>query len=651
MICRYRLNANGKVLTFGNECLKNWKEISYAVKRSDYGGTVRSFSGSFQFTDEAYHFVMDAYLSEYVSARTTISVYTVNEDQSFSLLYKARLDYGTMSVADKTVTINSFDDTIASLIKAKKGTKYEYKVDDIAEDKYLTYDGMNIANKVNFVCGGTTTEIAGTTIIENINVMRGGSVMPMYSSDADYMVKRSITYGDVMRYDDGAWDTENVPKYTYFIKCESSITIHLLLQFSMQAGIALIAGGHYVKIIKRSSKGVDTVIYSQHNTFDPTTILGRGLGFYFDGDIAMNTGDELFVVMALSATEYTEFEIPVTMSFFTCSVTWVDRILPVNMRLVKPSVVLSKLLESMNETDSEMTGVIESEGDDRFNQTMILPSESARRMSSAKMSTSFGDFAKWMESVFGYVYRIDGTQVTFVRRDTLYDSATAIEAESVNNVEMSVDDSRIYSSVKVGYSKKDYDTNNGKDEFRWEEEYDTGVTIKDSTLEFMSPYRADAYGIEFLAESSTTAKAEELFFVGVVAGSSAYTLDRSVVVEGVEFPSTMFNAMYSPRTFIEANKSLIASCCDSLKFASSTGNSEVIIDGTAENALFALGERLFSAAMLKFDSFVAMEHEDSSLIQVKKDGVTYTGYMNERSCKYGQYDGVSYELLIKSIEK
>lgn len=650
MIIRYRLNTGGQVITFGNECLKNWQEISYAIKRSDYGGVVRSFSGTFQFTGEAYRLIVGAYMSEYLSAYTTISVYTLNENQSYSLLYKARLDYGTMRMSDNVVELNSFDDTIASLIKAKKSTKYEYRISELAESDELNYDGMDIKNRVDFVCGGLATEMPGITIIDKYSITSGGHVLPMYYTYTDYMVKRSIKYADVEEMEK-AWTDENVPLGTYFIRCESDATVHLYMKFNMQASVEMLSGNHVVKIVRKSANGTATIVTEQSNTFNEATTLGRALSFHFDGDIPMKAGDELYTVIGVAGT-YSEAVLSIVISYFSCSVTWFDRILPVTMSVIKPVKLLRRLLTSINETDAEITGEIDSEGDDRLNNTMILPSESARLLSDGKLSTSFSDFSKWMESVFGYVYRIDGNTVRFVRRESLFDNSTVVDIEDgVNEVDMSVNDSCIYSMVKVGYSKEDYDTENGKDEFHWEEEYDTGINIKESTLELMSPYRADAYGIEFLAEGESPSKTTELFFVGVNYSDGRYNLDRSVNVQGVVSPSTMFNVMFSPRSFIEANKSYIAVCCDSLKFASSTGNSDVIINGTRETALFPLGERLFTAAVLNFDTFSAIDHKDDCLIKVKKNGMTYTGYMNEKTCKYGQYEGTKYELLIKSIEQ
>ena len=52
------------------------------------------------------------------------------------------MDYSTFSYNDTTCEINAVDNSIASLIKAKKGTQYEYPVKEIKESQPLDYDRL-----------------------------------------------------------------------------------------------------------------------------------------------------------------------------------------------------------------------------------------------------------------------------------------------------------------------------------------------------------------------------------------------------------------------------------------------------------------------------------------------------------------------------
>lgn len=89
----------------------------------------------------------------------------------------------------------------------------------------------------------------------------------------------------------------------------------------------------------------------------------------------------------------------------------------------------------------------------------------------------------------------------FKHRDKLFSDNNVKDLNSsFSSFEYKVDSSRIYSLVRVGYDKQDYESMNGRDEFRFTTEYTTGIDITDNVLELISPYRADVYGIEFLSQ-------------------------------------------------------------------------------------------------------------------------------------------------------
>lgn len=174
---------------------------------------------------------------------------------------------------------------------------------------------------------------------------------------------------------------------------------------------------------------------------------------------------------------------------------------PIFVDVITPAKVLNCLLESINGGKEGITGKIASNYDSRLDNCVIVAAESIRGIPDAKLYTSYTKFVDWMEAVFGFVPVIDGNIVQFVHRDSLFGTNVIKEFE-VDHTDFtySVDEKLIYSSIRVGYDKQDYDSINGRDEFRFTTEYMTGVDITDNKLELISPYRADAYGIEFLAQ-------------------------------------------------------------------------------------------------------------------------------------------------------
>ena len=172
----------------------------------------------------------------------------------------------------------------------------------------------------------------------------------------------------------------------------------------------------------------------------------------------------------------------------------------INIDVIKPISLINRLLTSINGEKEGITCEIASGVDSRLDNTLIVAAESIRGLEKAKIYTSYTKFTKWMEAEFGFVPVINDNKVSFVHRDSLFtDVAIKDLADQWNDFTYSVNASLIYANVKAGYDKQDYDSVNGRDEFRFTNEYTTGHTLTDNVLDLISPYRADAYGIEFLA--------------------------------------------------------------------------------------------------------------------------------------------------------
>ena len=111
-------------------------------KRGDYDGVVRSFSTKFEFANGAYSLLLKEYLSNYLNSSATLVFYTRNNSWLLNEKFRCALDYSTFSYNDTTCEINAVDNSLASLIKAKKGTQYEYPVKEIKESQPLDYDRL-----------------------------------------------------------------------------------------------------------------------------------------------------------------------------------------------------------------------------------------------------------------------------------------------------------------------------------------------------------------------------------------------------------------------------------------------------------------------------------------------------------------------------
>lgn len=141
MYYRCELLIGGMTYDATNE-LVNWDDVEMSFKRGDYDGVVRSFSTKFEFANGAYSLLLKEYLSNYLNSSATLVFYTRNNSWLLNEKFRCALDYSTFSYNDTTCEINAVDNSLASLIKAKKGTQYEYPVKEIKESQPLDYDRL-----------------------------------------------------------------------------------------------------------------------------------------------------------------------------------------------------------------------------------------------------------------------------------------------------------------------------------------------------------------------------------------------------------------------------------------------------------------------------------------------------------------------------
>lgn len=149
MLTKYTITLGSTQYDVPEECLKNWDDIAFTLKRSDYSGVMRSFSTEFVFAGEAKDLLWEYYLAEGVSASASIAVYTFTDTHEWELRFSAPLDFSKISVEEGTLTVNALDNTLASLIKSKKSQKYEWPVADF-ETRRIEMSRLGLASYANY---------------------------------------------------------------------------------------------------------------------------------------------------------------------------------------------------------------------------------------------------------------------------------------------------------------------------------------------------------------------------------------------------------------------------------------------------------------------------------------------------------------------
>lgn len=631
----------GGVIYDATDELVNWDDVEMSFKRGDYDGVVRSFSTKFQFANGAYLRLLDEYLSNYLNSSATIVFYLRNNSWLLNEKFRCALDFSTFTYNNTTCEINAVDNSLASLIKAKKGTQYEYQVNKLREGSPLNYDRMEMTSQIEWIIGGELSDNEEYVY----NTYETNSIIPMYIKGTP-----EIAVKDIIEVADVGIPADITPvSDLWFIRNISNRGISMNINFFATVTMQKLTSDASATLIIRQRRG----------PYTDSPILEYQLREIYPNTVSVDkTGYMLYVNYGLVFEVKVTGRVKLTILNNPLKVTFNARGGAASVDVIKPVTLLNRLLKSINGGKDGIVGEIESGVDSRLDSAMIVPAESVRGLEDAKIYTSYTKFSNWMKAVFGFVPVVGENKVTFVHRDSLFQDKEAKDLQdSISDLEYNVNAGMVYSGVKVGYDKQDYDSVNGRDEFRFTNEYTTGVTLTDNVLELVSPYRADAYGIEFLAakrgEDTTDSDSDnDVFFVGAALQGEKYELIRGgYEISGVISPSTMFNAMYSQRFMIESNARYIAAFAGTLEFASSDGNSGVTINGTSEKSDIVLGNKLFTVGELSVETGDLETPSDlSGYITVRSNGKTYKGYVKSASYNYGKPKAVKYSLIVKSVE-
>lgn len=655
--------------------LENWDEVKASFKRNDYDGVIRTFSNKFSFAGDARKLLLKQYDEDYLNASASIIISTRNNSWLYNERFSCALNFSTLQDNGRILQINAVDDSVASMIKAKRGTQYEYPVEEVKSPIPLVYDGLELSESAKWLSTGDIYNGEIGDLLDNdkyvyANFSSNWQPMQLYTEatdinignateilDQSYMAFQDQYLDGDGNVADGYKDENTIVTALKSVKLSVDINFNFFIRYQSLAWGS--AHGVALRLAKIGTDNKTTTVIIEHFWTTPEeTLQEKEYSEHFD--VPLDKGEKLVLMCKLECTLIgggsARVYYPMS-SDSRVTVSWKNRINPVEMDVIKPDTLLNRLLKSINGEKDGLTGVIEGTGDRRLDNCMLLAAESARKIPGAKIYTSFTKFANWMSYVFGYAYDISGNTVTFRHRSKYFSNDVVKRIDDLSDYEMKVNSALVYSRIRIGFDKQDYDTANGKDEFRFTNEYTTGVTMTDNSLEMISPYRADAYGIEFLAdkigEDTTDNESDtDLFMVGVKSDSSGlkYILNRDYLMGGVLSPDTMFNAMFSPSSMVLANEAYIGSSVEMLTFASSDGNSDVGIDGMGESRDIILSKRMFTVAEVEFEtSDVELPEDLTGIVELEYQGKVVQGYYQQADYNFTKSQSSKVTLIVKNF--
>lgn len=692
MLCKYYIILDSYNSEEGNRIevssmISNIDDIKLSYTRTGLGGVVRKLGSTIKFVSEARERLIEYYREKRLDSTGIFIMEHINDDWTYEPVFECPLDFSTFSYDSREASIGCIDNSLATKIKAKKTIEYEYPVSEICEKDYLLYDGIEIENDAEYQVIGSSVDgkpyMVKETSTKDWYWIPGVcyTLSDEFSNDSFLILDQNeymVTGGE----DCGLGFLVDSCTDSYFLECVKSNYIEVDFSgFSVDEPWEETSDhrtkSHFLaRIDKYDVVHLLTCTYQDLLDMNENTYCGN---IRWSGQL--EEGDRLqYGIWLHGHRDMGNFAHDfIIRNNCTGRLVWRERTDPVNIQVVRPQSLLDRLLLSVNgsKVESEIDynyildigvdGNVVEEKNQRLVNCCLVAAESARSVGDARIYSSFSKFCEFMEAVFGYVYEIvERTSesgevhdvVRFMHRDMMYTMSGIRKVSRMSGFSYSVSDSRIYSSVRIGYDRQDYDLgNNGKTEFNFSVSYSTGITLSDKTLTLLSPYRADSYGFEELInkggeEGTSTGSDQQVFVVNCVHVTddtgSRYEIVRDIAVTGSE-SGTVFNAAYSPQKMVEANRRYLASFCDVLRFASTDGYSGITIDGNPVTGDINMQYPLFRSGQISFstDDTVLPSDFNSTVVHVECGGISYIGYIENVDVCPSEKELFRYELIEK----
>ena len=704
MLTKYILTIAGEEYQLSDEDLRNWDEIQVSYKRSELDGVVRSFSSEFVFVGRAKDLLWRAYCKSGVNTDASVTVYVWTNNWGWEKKFSCPFDFSTLQLENFELRLNCLDSSIEALVKANKGTKYEFEIGkDIIPDSTLAFDRLPMIESVTYEftdgvsydgipdilvdferdsvpwVGNVGSEIAINGVLYFADDQEGGEDSYTLKAVKDCEVTADFAL---------SWrsDEETVGHTNGQV---ASVGVSIVRNGEVVGGSTLVQfihSGYYLKVGEYYYRGALESAYPNPGTLeypersyavvDGIVYVPRYTGSRYEWEDTGQTVEERYTesgsgtaTLQLKAGDRVvvtgHHSDPLSQHFFirfisqSMKFTWKAEGSAVEIDLFRPLTVVRAIFEKITGLPN---GVEISSHDPRLADTYIMAAESARGIPGAKLYTSFTEFCDWMSVVFGYVGRMkvwpNGVSgYSFQHRSELFKAdAETRKLEYSTGHSYNINSSLLFSTLTIGYENKSYDSVNGRDEFNFNHTYATGCKVSDSTLTMTSKYRADSYGIEFAVQkrgkdTTDSATDQDVFFLLCANKNGLLVPDRSMKIEGT-VSDRVFNGAFSPRECVLANMGYLAVCTDSLQFASSTGNSEIVIDGYRMNAAIRLSDPLVSYGELSFvtDNVDDIADVDELVEVTDIEGVRYRGFIKEVDLKYARTAAAQYKLIVKEIE-
>lgn len=621
-------------------------ELLIKETRVDTSGVTKEGTNHLKLVGIAKTFVEEVFKMSGFRSRMQYNVYKRKPvGREYELIKTERMDFQSIVITQTTAEVQGRDMELTELLKSNGKTKYDIPVSELRDGYRWIYNRVTMENRGNF-------EIPEGRILSDGGYRGDAKVQPYVYLSSSEMTPGTAEHD--MRSQEAAYNENG----NYFFEAANGVDLTIRIKCLFKS-VSTPEFNRYVAILKNDDR--DNPLW-----IEPFVKTGSsGLDNYYECNVNTNipinglvVGDKLSLCILLGGSSSTTGGDLSIDTFEEFTVIYTSKGSPITMDVIAPDKLANSLLEKITNAGNKYQCVFDW-GALEY-KPMFCVAETIRGFSSANFHGSMSDFMEWMK-VMGYEYVVEDYQVRFAPRDSFYQPETTALDLGRYLVDWQIEaiDDFAYTSVQVGYDKQDYESANGRFElngtFEYSTEYSSAV---ENPLKLISPYRADAIGIELLcwerkSTNTDTSSDNDVFVIAMTENDNNYTVYEGVLYKPIDaFSSSdmaLFNAVLNPKYLIKRNESLIGITAPKLRYASTTSNRSVKLSNN-ENVFgdIDITKKLFEGYLYKFSTAYLLRLPNSynwnGLVRFSVNGVNMQGYIRSIMKDYFRQSATDWEL-------
>ncbi len=672
---KFELHAYSKVYNVSNS-IRNWKNIEVKIQRNGTSSTYPQISFPFEFVLDGYDIIKSIFEEYMHRAKADIYIYLRKENWPYvSDPYEQpeifHLDWTSYEETETVISMSTESWQLWDILRARRKLNYDIPVAEIKAPYPWNFQRINLENTLNM---HSFSEI-DVTRTHSSAVSLGMSLKNSEVSVPDKMIIQNVSDGGNPQWFIQSAETLREP-LDLQIKGDLKIPSFSLIPSEgteinyASIGFYRIDENNVSHIIGHCSIPINQQ-GEYRGPIDNKFKVNTSLEPY---DSVKQETDKIYFMVAVSLkseSEQAQYRIKIEQGYeFDFTLVYQAKHDPVNIDVIDPKILLQTLVDRITGTTGEYATGIEEFNESEDDLIMMAAAESIRGFEKANVHTSYDQFMTWME-VFGYEQYIDEKTLLFRKRAKSFrEDLTAIELDETEcaGLKTSINTDYLFSGLKVGYNRKDIENTNVRFEFNGIQEYTTDLDIQENVLEKISPYRADCYGIEFLAQErgkdTTDNKADkDLFLVNLEFNGepkNEYSIKAIEFVGNLPYgdgkKNGLFNGQLSPYFLMKIHTDLLGISANELEFTGSDSNTGIIIEGQPINDNYSIPpeNKLFDPIMYDIASknIRTFPKGDfmNGIVRLNFQGKIHEGYINQIS-RNPAWETETTWLLLKKCHK